>query len=272
MRDTETNNLIPAEEWFRTLSPDSIRMKEGTYEEVVDVNDSSATIPAHDKRCKNLVSGGCEPVSVISGERLEKEATGPAETHKIGKILQGKKGITEYLLEEDSWDCIWGELLIEKKGGKTFLDRIVSDGKRYYNFSGEMLDEMFFQLDRMITKYSSSEWASKETAKDLVSMFKDHKVSLLEELVEVQAGIRVLTEHDFLGPRTRQKMMNEKMTAMKSGMKMGLHTELSETRDLKAPEYDMFFKNLEEELIHARMRQKREESMVEERRMQRLLH
>ena len=48
------------------------------------------------------------------------------------------------------------------------------------------------------------------------------------------------------------------MTAMKSGIKMEVHTmELISARDLRASEFGMFFKNLEEELIHARMCQKR---------------
>ena len=63
----------------------------------------------------------------------------------------------EYVIEEDAWDCIWDELIIKKKGIKTFLNR-GNVTEVQYNFGEEMLEEMLHELDRLILKYGSDEW------------------------------------------------------------------------------------------------------------------
>jgi len=80
-------------------------------------------------------------------------------------------------MEEESWDYIWTELVVEKKGARTFLDREGID-ERDCNFSEEMLEEMLHELNRMIRKYSSTEWYWRQTANDLVNLFIDHRSSL----------------------------------------------------------------------------------------------
>lgn len=174
------------------------------------VGDEIIDTPFYDNRCMSLVSGGCKPIAVISAERFQEASTGPTEAAKIGRVLQGKRGISDYLIEEEAWDCIWEELIVHRKGVKTFMDR-EGLSTREYNFSEEMLDAMIDEVDRMIDKYSSSEWTVAPIAIELVDILKNHKTSLEREVVEVQTGVRVLKEDDFLGPKTRRKMRLEKL-------------------------------------------------------------
>lgn len=74
-----------------------------------------------------------------------------------------------------------------------------------YSFSAEMLEEMIHELDRLITKYSASPWNAKATANKLVSLLTEHRVLVQEELDDVLAGRRILTEKDFLGSKERKK-------------------------------------------------------------------
>ena len=57
---------------------------------------------------------------------------------------------------------------------------------------------MISELDYLIAKHSS-----------IAPILTKHKASLEIELGEVQSGVRKLTKNDFLGPKTRVKMMKE---------------------------------------------------------------
>ena len=248
--------------YCRFYSPDHFHKKERSYEAVV--GNGIVETPSYDQRCKTKVSGGCSPVAVISAERLVEPFSGPAEAAKIARALQGKHGISDFLIDEDKWSCMWEELIVNKKGAKTFLDR-EGLGTREYNFSEEMLNEMIHEVDRLILKYSSSEWQSKQTAQDLVETLHEHKVALLEELIEVQSGQRVLREDDFLGPETRRKMKLDKLRNSVGA------EELMELRDLKAPHYKEFFDKLEEKMHESTFIRRKEGLLEEERRRKRLV-
>ena len=73
-----------------------------------------------------------------------------------------------------AWECVWTELIVNKKGVKTFIDR---EGLREesYGFSHEMLNEMWHELDRLITKYDDNE---DERAQDLVELLREHQTLL----------------------------------------------------------------------------------------------
>ena len=202
---------------------------------------------------------------MVSAERLLNPSTGPAEAEKLGNSIQGKHGITDYLIDKEAWGCIWQELIMNKKGAKTFLDREGIDAQEY-NFSEEMLNQMIYEVDRMILKYSTSEWQLRQIAQDLVGMLQDHKASLEQERMEVKTGIRVLTEHDFLGPETRRKMELSRLFQNSNGV------ESDEIRELKAPKnYSEFFQRLEEKMNEKRITQKKQDLLDEERRRTRRL-
>ena len=74
-----------------------------------------------------------------------------------------------------------------------------------FNFSAEMLTDMLNELNRLITKYSGEDWSSKPTANRLVELLSEHTFFLQAELNEVQSGGRMLSDRDFLGPKTRSR-------------------------------------------------------------------
>ena len=195
-----SKKVTTAQHWYMLMQPTRYTKDEMTYDLIV----GNATVtPAYDPHCLNDVSGGCEPIEIISAERLVKPETGPAEGRKIAKVLEGRNGIKDFLIPEDAYECIWTELLVRKKGLKTFIDR---EGvtERDYNFSEEMLAEMILELERLITKYSGPNWNIKPTANYLVELLEEHLDLIENELLEVQAGIRKLKRDDFLGPKTRK--------------------------------------------------------------------
>ena len=207
---------------------------------------------------------------MISAERLVDPSTGPEEAAKLARAIQDKPGISDYLIEEDKWSCIWEELILNKKGAKTFLDRKDIDPDEY-NFSEEMLDEMIHEVDRLINKYSNAEWQVKPTAQDLVSALQEHKVALLEELIEVQSGERVLKINDFLGPKTRRKMILE-MEMQQTHLQGSSVSAEVELRDLKGDrDFEDFFEKLEERIHEGTFKRKREGLIDEERRRNRLV-
>lgn len=201
MRDMFTHKITTPEHWYMLMQPTVFPKSSMTYELIV--GDQKVT-PTYDPHCLNDVSNGCHPVQIISGERLVKADTGPAEGRKIAMTLQNHTGISEYLIEEEAWGCIWTELIVNKKGLKTFIDR---EGvtERDYNFSTEMLDEMLTELDRLITKYRSRDWYWRQTSKDLVDLLEEHKGLVMEEHLEVLRNERPLRDDDFLGPEERKR-------------------------------------------------------------------
>ena len=69
------------------------------------------------------ISGGCKPVAVISVEKLRDYTKGPGETAQIAKVLlRDTAGMGQYVIALEAWDCIWAELIVNKKGLKTVYD------------------------------------------------------------------------------------------------------------------------------------------------------
>ena len=208
LRDIYTHKITTPKHWNMLMQPFAHSKDEIAYDLIVG-NDTVVT-PSYDPHCVNDVSNGCHPVQVISAERLVEASTGPAEGRKIAMTMMNHPGIAEHVIEEEAWQCIWTELIVNKKGLKTFIDREGVFSERDYNFSTEMLTEMLHELDRMIDKYSSPEWNLRQTSQDLVDLFNEHRALIQEEYDEVASGIRVLTERDFLGPKERKKRKLQK--------------------------------------------------------------
>ncbi|KAL7486080.1 hypothetical protein ACHAW6_011678 [Cyclotella cf. meneghiniana] len=152
----------------------------------------------HDFHCQNI-KGGCTPTIVISSDKLRDYKDGPEETKLIGNLLKDR--FPEYTIDSEAWPCIWDKIIDKNEGPKTFDDRKITEDP---NFSAFMLEEMIFELNRMVSKYSSTEWQSNTNAQRLVGIFTEHLPLLKTELDEVVAGIRTLTVRDFLGPNERK--------------------------------------------------------------------
>ncbi len=152
--------------------------------------------------------------------------------------------ISQYLINREAWDCIWDELIIKGKGLKTVYDRPGTEES--YNFSAEMLEEMIREIDRLISKYGSSEWSSKETANRLVELISEHRLLIQAELIEVNAGLRKLSENDFLGPKEREerRQLSLKEKAKQSGGMAVI--------DEKKKDYSEYFHSVEKSLAKKR--------------------
>ena len=113
------------------------------------------------------------------------------------------------MIAQEAWDCIWEELIQNGKGARTVFDRpgyVEED----YNFSAEMLQEMIREQNRLVTKYSGSEWDGNKNADRIVQLIVEHRAMVQMELNEVNSGVRKLTDRDFLGPKERA--MRRKLT------------------------------------------------------------
>ena len=75
-----------------------------------------------------------------------------------------------------------------------------------------MLQEMIKELTRVITKYDSPAWNTKETANRVVELLTEHRALIQTELNEVNSGVRrELSESDFLGPKERERRRLKKL-------------------------------------------------------------
>lgn len=254
MRDIFSHKITTPEHWYMLMMPTVYSRDEVAYDLVV--GDQAFVPPTYDPHCINDVSGGCEPVQIISAERLIQLDIGSAETRKIAEVLMNNPKMAMYVIEEEAWDCVWEELIVKKKGLKTFIDR-PNTTEHDYNFSAEMLEEMILELDRLINKYGSSDWNSKPTAIDLVGLLQEQRSSVQTEINEVTSGSRVLTENDFLGPAERKRLKIEKFEKELSKTlgdkeEIATQTRYLLKKDKEENDFNEFFKHVEKKLLQNR--------------------
>ena len=198
-RDVYTHQITTDEHWEMLLQ--HMEREDVDYDLIVgDVPEEES----YDTHCE-LITGGCVPTTIVSADRLCEEATGPTENRKIAQALLNKQGY-EALIPEDGWECIWRELLIQKKGMKTFVDREHDRPAGLYNFSEEFLSAMIAELDRLIDKYDVIPGDLNEI---LVTILREDRTNIQEELDDLLAGRRKLKVNDFLGPKERAKRKQE---------------------------------------------------------------
>jgi len=254
MRDIFTHKITTPEHWYMLMMPTVYSRDEVAYDKIVG---DQVVTPNYDPHCVNDVSGGCVPIKIISAERLVKSETGPAETRKIAEVLINNPKMAQYVIEEEAWDCVWEELIMNRKGLKTVHDRPTTEEE--YNFSAEMLEEMVHELDRLITKYSSSDWNTKPVANDLVDLLQEHLDLIQVELDEVNSGNRVLTDHDFLGPTERKKLKIEAIEKKlsntlveKADIAAQARRHLMKKAEEDQKDYSDFFRQVEKKLLDDR--------------------
>ena len=240
MRCMFTHKITTPEHWYMLMQPTRYTKEEMAYDLIVG-NDTVVT-PSYDPHCVNDVSGGCHPIQIISAERLVETTTGPEEGVKIARSLRNNTGVEDYLIAEEAWNCIWTELIVNKKGLKTFIDR---EGitERDYNFSEQMLEGMVIELTRLIDKYSSPTWNWRQTAQDVVELLEEHRELVQEELDDVRSGKRKLNKFDMLGSKTRERMLSTQ-----SGPEDINH------RNLQAETNSFNFRELEEKIFQERQK------------------
>eukprot|EP00553_Chaetoceros_curvisetus_P014523 CAMPEP_0204643934 /NCGR_PEP_ID=MMETSP0718-20130828/1087_1 /ASSEMBLY_ACC=CAM_ASM_000674 /TAXON_ID=230516 /ORGANISM="Chaetoceros curvisetus" /LENGTH=333 /DNA_ID=CAMNT_0051665317 /DNA_START=1 /DNA_END=1005 /DNA_ORIENTATION=+ len=251
-RDIFTHELTTPAHWKLLMRPEFYSRSE---QEAAFV---PTTVENYDDLCVSSVTNGCQPVKVISAEKLVQHDTGPAENRKIAEVLLNHEGMAEYVIEEVAWECIWTELIVNHKGLKTFIDR-PNYSEEDYNFSAEMLELMIAQLDRLITKYSAPEWIILEISQDLVALLDEHRTLIQEELTEVLNGTRKLSNNDFLGPREREKQKAKKRA-------QSIHEQMDSLRNKSRQseqDHSEYFEKLDRYLVTNREKAMRKEAKIE---------
>mmetsp|Transcript_23402 Transcript_23402/g.50540 ORF Transcript_23402/g.50540 Transcript_23402/m.50540 type:complete len:330 (+) Transcript_23402:489-1478(+) len=204
LRDVFTHKLITKDHWDDLMSKFAHTREELDFDLYVKEGDAPIE-PAYDPKC-DLITNGCEPVAIISADKLREYDDGPAETAAIAEALMNDARMGKYVIAQEAWDCIWEELIQHKKGPKTIALRPgYEDIYEGYNFSFNMLYAMIEELNRLINKYSSGEWKTKPTAIRLVKILTEHRTLVEKELEEIHTGQRQLKKKDFLGTDQREK-------------------------------------------------------------------
>lgn len=202
-RDVFTHQITTSEHWDMLMMPKIYTKAEVDYDAVIG---SKTIVSASDFHCDsdNGQITGCEPIAVISLEKLQDEIEGPDETRKIAHALFKNKKMAKWLRKKESWTCIWEEVILNKRHPKA-PQKTSNHVESEYHFSVDVLQEMIGELNRLISKYSSDKWQHKESANRIVDLLIEHRSELEFEIDEVRSGERLLTVNDFLGPKERQR-------------------------------------------------------------------
>eukprot|EP00565_Helicotheca_tamesis_P008478 CAMPEP_0185725286 /NCGR_PEP_ID=MMETSP1171-20130828/1580_1 /TAXON_ID=374046 /ORGANISM="Helicotheca tamensis, Strain CCMP826" /LENGTH=402 /DNA_ID=CAMNT_0028393371 /DNA_START=84 /DNA_END=1292 /DNA_ORIENTATION=+ len=175
MRDMFTNKITTPEHWNMLMLPTAYTIEQLRYDTVV--GNDTVVDPSYDPNCA-LITNGCVPVKIISAEKLVDHELGPAVGLEIADVVDGKQGMN--VIAPEARGCIWKELIINKKGLKTFIDRYGDEDD--YNFTRGHLESMVGELDRLIDKYGGNEWNQKKNALDLVALLEEHRGLLNDDL------------------------------------------------------------------------------------------
>ena len=160
---------------------------------------------AQDPNC-DKITNSCRPVNIISADRLRDFTEGPAETEIIGNILMSNEKTAKWVIDKETWPCIWNEVIYENKGPMTFDDREIASDP---NFSSFMLEEMLGEVQRLVDKYSADPWTDDSNANRLVVLLSEHIPLLQTEIDDLASGRRVLSQKDIFGPGERHAIMGK---------------------------------------------------------------
>ena len=163
-----------------------------------DINETNPLPLSYDPHCANEVSGGCEPVMVMSAERLMDPATGYDEHRHIANYLSQTPGVQDYLIQEEAWDCLYDTLIVNNPDGAPPAESVGYHDLRWrdsanpnpaeHPLSTRMLTKMVEQLTRLIDKYSAYDpetgidWTQKQIAVDLVDILTGYRTEVQAEL------------------------------------------------------------------------------------------
>ena len=121
MRDMFTKKITTPEHWNMLMMPTVYTVAELDYDLVVGPD--TVVSLSYDPMCATVTSG-CEPVAVISAEKLrELGPEGAAETTAIANVLHNDARTGQFVISPQAYTCIWRELIQKGKGLKTVFDR-----------------------------------------------------------------------------------------------------------------------------------------------------
>ena len=137
MRDVFTHELTTKEHW------DDIMLKPFYTRAQLDLSnyvpEGTEVSPTYDPHCANgEITSGCEPVAIISADKLRNAAQGKYETDAIATALRNDDRTGKHVIASQAWNCIWRELIQSRKGPKIMADRPGYSKINDYNFSAEV--------------------------------------------------------------------------------------------------------------------------------------
>jgi len=200
LRDYFDHKLTDKAHWAKLRAPET-----WTYGELQwDVNHCETDpMPAieYDGVCDPQVTD-CKATVIISPERLLDPATGHAENRKVATLLNQTGGVSDFLLDEPAWDCLY-DLIIgcnptceapDRLG--TYHDYRAREGvaTRKHVMSTRHLNKMARQLTRLINKYGAFDaetgidWANNEQAQYLVELLTEHRTEVQAEVDSTAFG------------------------------------------------------------------------------------
>ena len=121
-RDIFSHKLTSKEHWEDLLAKPFYTRQELAYENYVP--NGTSVEPSFDEHCTNVeITSGCEPIAVISADKLLDYTEGPGETAAIASALMADSRTGQYVIHQEAWECIWTELIQSRKGPKIMTDR-----------------------------------------------------------------------------------------------------------------------------------------------------
>jgi len=140
-----------------------------------------------DKHCINDITRSCYPAAIITQERLNNPATGPAELAKLANVLRKGTNQTENgMINPSAISCIYHETWIsslESKESEKYEYIDEDEDLANHKFTIPQLQYMLYKLREMRNKYSSGpRWVNESLAMDLVSTFDLYLDEILSEL------------------------------------------------------------------------------------------
>jgi len=137
--------------------------------------------PTIDPHCAlDMPSGACQPIAIISVDRLLDPVKGYAENAILAAAIEGKQGVE--IIAEEARDCIWDEVVIRRKGSRTMRDRTGDESA--YNFTYEMYGAMIQELSRLKSKYSAPEWDDVPVAQQLLELLDDYILDITSSIIQ----------------------------------------------------------------------------------------
>jgi len=195
LRDYFDHKLTTKEHWAKLREPETYTYGELQWDVNICETDPAPPV-AYDEVCDPEVTASCMAKVVISAERLMDPATGRAENHKIGALLNATAGIKDEMISEEAWDCLYDMVIGDNPNGTAaentdgFDDWRAREGvaDRKHVVSTRHLNKMIQQLTRLITKYGAYDpetyidWTVSEPARFLVMILTGHRYELQAEL------------------------------------------------------------------------------------------
>lgn len=180
LRDSSTNDIISQTHWGMLREPLAWTQSQVEAQHEADV--LAGITPTYDAHCQQI-TGGCAPIAVIDADAVVNSILGPQESRRIALLLNNTAGVKNYLIDEDAWECIWEELIVnDKNPGYTRLEYI----EGHYHLAPELLLAMNHEIIRLTTKYGGEEWEGNEVAARLVDILNIHRTEIISDWLETQ--------------------------------------------------------------------------------------